>query len=383
MSLLEKLREEVSQSRIKESLIILNTLWKNEVESKEILESLHPISLFAFSQRFSSIHVPKEHEYLFRLLRIIPKKEEIDFLNRFVEYLAWSLKFVTDETTAFSSDSEERVLDYGKEYLSAMSAHKSIAALYYALQFTESSGLEEFLRTMLRIGCNDIHQEIGHFFSCTDSVVRLARAAGMPQAKNHIFILTMYLMQSSPIVLEPYLKPTLKLDEILHELVKKGGFVGYHFMIVANGLINNREFIGERHYLHALHSLETILPSLSDTLSKEKLDTIVENAQKTTNPINDLKEYIWKGDKAKAFATLRQYLNEEGANDELKAAIAHTYTRINDYPHDPHYVTFPTSAFELIPHLKGDELELVLAHCVEFAVDRVKQHGVKSQLNHS
>jgi hypothetical protein len=377
MSLLEKLREEVSHSRIKESLTILNTLWKNGIASDTILESLHPISLFAFSQRFSSIHVPKEHEYLYRLLKIIPKKEQIDFLHRFVEYLAWSLKFVTDETRTFPSDSEERTLDYGKEYLTAMSAHKGIAALFYALQFAETSGLEELLRTMLRIGCNDIRQEIGHYFSCTDSVVRLARAAGMPQAKNHIFVLTMYLMQSSPIVFEPYLKPTLKLDEILHELVKKGGFVGYHFMIVANGLINNREFIGEKHYLHALHSLETILPSLSDTLSKENLDAIAKNTQKPTNPLKDLKEHIWKGDKAKAFATLRQYLDEEGANDELKAAIAHTYTRINDFPHDPHYVTFPTSAFELIPHLKSDEVELILAHCVEFAVDRVQQHGIK------
>jgi DNA helicase HerA-like ATPase len=75
-----------------------------------------------------------------------PKKEQIDFLNRFVEYLAWSLKFVTDETRAFPSGSEERVQDYGKEYLFAMSAQKSIAALFYALQFAENSGLEELLR---------------------------------------------------------------------------------------------------------------------------------------------------------------------------------------------------------------------------------------------
>ncbi len=380
MSLLDRLHEEVLHSKIKEALTTLKKVWEAGTDADIILESLHPASLFAFSQNFSSIHVPKEHEYLFRLLKIVPKKEQIDFLDRFVEYLAWSLKYVTDETSSFASNGEERDLDYGKEYLSAMSANRAIAALYYALQFTETGGLEELLRTMLRVGCNDISQEIGHYFSCTDSVVRLARAAGMPRAKNHIFRLTMYLMQSSPIVLEPTLKPILKLDEILRELVKKGGFVGYHFMIVANGLIKNREFVGENHYSHALNSLETLLPRLRDTLTTEKIDGITRNAQKSTNPLKDLKEHIWDGDKAKALAMLRQHLKGEGANEELKVAVAHAYTRINDYPHDPHYVTFPTSAFELIPHLKSDEVELVLAHCVEFAVDRVQQHGVKSQL---
>jgi len=154
-------------------------------------------------------------------------------------------------------------------------------------------------------------------------------------------------------------------------------------MIVANGLINNREFVGENHYLHALHSLETLLPSLRDTLTTEKIDGITRSMQKSTNPLKDLKEHIWDGNKVKAFAMLRQHLKGEGANEELKAAVAHAYTRINDYPHDPHYVTFPTSAFELIPHLKSDEVELVLVHCVEFAVDRVQQHGVKSQLKYS
>lgn len=376
MSLLEKLHENVLHSRIQESLNLLNKVWKDEPDSNAILTSLHPISLFAFSHRFPSIHVPKEHEYLFRLLKQIPKNEQIDFLKRFVEYLAWAPKYVNDETNTFPSSGEEHPRDYKQEYLSSMEAHKGLAALYFALKMAEEHGLKETFRTILQVGCNDISQAVGHYFSCTESVIRLGLEAGMPKAKNHIFLLTQYLMQSSTIVGTSYQKPTQKLDEILNKLVKKGGFAGYHYMILANGLIKNREFLGEKHYLHALHGLEMILPQLSDKLSKEKLDQMIRNEPRSRNPLKDLKEHIWKGEKAKAFAMLRQTLKEEGVTQELTATIAYTYTRIDDHPHDPHYVTFPTSAFELIPRLKDEEVELVLAHSVEFAVDRVIRYGV-------
>ncbi len=257
-----------------------------------------------------------------------------------------------------------------------MEAHKGLAALFSALKFAEEHGLKEMFRTILRVGCNDISQAIGHYFSCTESVIRLGLEAEMPRAKNHIFLLTQYLMQSSPIVVPSYQKPTRNLDEILCKLVKKGGFAGYHYMILANGLIKNREFLGEKHYRHALHGLEMILPQLSDKLSKEKLDQMIRNEPTSSDLLKDLKEHIWRGEKAKAFAMLRQFLKEEGVTQELTATIAHTYTGIDDHPHDPHYVTFPTSAFELIPRLKDDEVELVLAHSVEFAVDRVTRYGV-------
>ena len=376
MSLLEKLHEKVLHSRIQESLNLLNKVWKDEPDSNAVLTSLHPISLFAFSHRFPSIHVPKEHEYLFRLLKQIPKNEQIDFLKRFVEYLAWAPKYVNDETNTFPSSGEEHPRDYKQEYLSSMEAHKGLAALYFALKMAEEHGLKETFRTILQVGCNDISQAVGHYFSCTESVIRLGLEAGMPKAKNHIFLLTQYLMQSSTIVGTSYQKPTQKLDEILNKLVKKGGFAGYHYMILANGLIKNREFLGEKHYLHALHGLEMILPQLSDKLSKEKLDQMIRNEPRSRNPLKDLKEHIWKGEKAKAFAMLRQTLKEEEVTQELTATIAYTYTRIDDHPHDPHYVTFPTSAFELIPRLKDEEVELVLAHSVEFAVDRVIRYGV-------
>lgn len=83
----------------------------------------------------------------------------------------------------------------------------------------------------------------------------------MPKGKNHIFLLPQYLMQSSPIVMNSYQKLTQSLKEIPAKLVKKGGFAGYHFMILANGLIKNREFLGEKHYLNALQDLDACMPN--------------------------------------------------------------------------------------------------------------------------
>jgi len=371
---LKEIQDKVFHSRIEESLILLNKVWKDKQDSKEILETLQPLSLFAFSHRWPSIHVPKEHEYLLRLLRLIPENEQIDFLNRFVEYLARVPKYVNDETGSFPSDGEGTPRDYKQEYLSSLDAHKGMAALFSAFKMAESEGLKEIFRTILQVGCNDVSQTAGHYFSCTESVVRLGLGAGMPRDKNHIFLLTQYLMQFSPIIITNYRKPTQNLDKILTRLVKKGGFVGYHYMIVANGLIKNREFLGEKHYSHALHGLETIILQLDDTLSKEKLDLAIKNEPKSGDSLKDLKGHVWKGEKAKAFAVLRQYLKEEGVTQRLKAAIAHSFTNINN--HDPHYVTVPTSVFELIPSLKNEEVELALAHSIEFAVDRIRKYGV-------
>ena len=172
-------------------------------------------------------------------------------------------------------------------------------------------GLEEIFRTILQIGCNDVSQAIGHFFSCTESVVKLALQAGMPQAKNHLFLLTQYLMQSSPIVITSYQTPTRTLKEILSSLVRKRGFVSYHYMILVNGLVNNKDFVGEKHYFHALHGLETVLPQLTDELTTEKLDSMIKNEARSKNALKDLKKRIWRGEKTKAFAMLRQVLEEE------------------------------------------------------------------------
>ncbi len=376
-SILKELHDKVLLSKIEDSLILLNKVWRDEPDSMEILESLHPVSLYTFSHRFPTIHVPKEHEYLLRLLKQIPKNEQIDFLNRFVEYLAWSPKYVNEQTSSFSSGGGPE--DIEQAYLSAMEDHKGLAALFHASEMAEKNSLREVLRTILQVGCNDVSQAIGHYFSCTESVVRLAWEAEMPRAKNHLFLLTLYLMQSSPIKITSYREPTQSLDEILAKLVRKGGFAGYHYMILVNGLIKNRDLLGDNHYLHALHGLEMILPGLSDTLSPEKIDLMIRNEPRSIDPLKDLKKYIWKGEKVKAFATLRQYLKEEGVTQELTTAIAHTYTRIDGHPHDPHYVTFPTSAFELIPHLEEEGVELVLAHSVEFVVNRVKELGIMPQ----
>ncbi|MDD1720703.1 MAG: hypothetical protein LUP95_01795, partial [Euryarchaeota archaeon] len=80
----------------------------------------------------------------------------------------------------------------------------------------------------------------------------------------------------------------------------------------------------------------------------------------------------------RAFALLRRYLNDHGQTKALTAEIAHSFTLIDEHPHDPHYVTFPLSAFELVPHLTEEESELILAQCIDFAISRVKEYGLVS-----
>ena len=121
-----------------------------------------------------------------------------------------------------------------------MYEHKVTAVLYDASRMIEHGGIEDVLRTILRVGCNDVSQSIGHYFSCTDSVVRMAEASRIPSIRNHIFLLVTYIMQSSPILLSEYETPESNLEELLSGLVKKGGFVGYHYMILANALIKRR-----------------------------------------------------------------------------------------------------------------------------------------------
>jgi len=87
-----------------------------------ILEQVKPTSLFAFSHRYFTIHVPKEHEHLYRLLEFTPEEKHIDFLNRFIEYLAWSSKFVNDQVCSYPRGSEP-VNDPEQMYLSALENH--------------------------------------------------------------------------------------------------------------------------------------------------------------------------------------------------------------------------------------------------------------------
>ena len=135
MSLLEQLHDNVLQSKVEESLIILNKLWEKNPNAIEVLEALHPISLFTFSHRYSTIHVPKEHEYLYRLFKQIPTYDHIDFLNRFVEYLAWSSKYIIDASNSITSGPE--IEDNKQAYLSAMKSHKGLAAFSSALKMIE------------------------------------------------------------------------------------------------------------------------------------------------------------------------------------------------------------------------------------------------------
>jgi hypothetical protein len=367
----------VSHSDATAALTLTRGLCRNGMSARDVLDSLEPLSLFTFSHRYTSIHVPKEHEYLLRLLQDVPELWHVDFLSRFIEYLAWSPKYV-DRHVASLPSGVESFTDVTGRYLDAMEKSKGLAALFYANTLAEASGLDEVLRIALRVGCNDLSQDIGHYFSCTDSLVRLAETAGLPQAKDHLFAITMYLMQLSPVVMAQHERPTQTLRDTLSRLVTKGTFVGYHYMIVANGLIKNRAFIGDAHYNHALAQLDTISNQLTSTLSTKAMDALAssEATSGSNDLLTDLQRSIWNAARARAFALLRHYIQEYGVTTELTIAIAHSFTRIDEHPHDPHYVTFPLSAFELLPHLAAEERELILAQCIDFAINRVQQHGL-------
>lgn len=374
---IQQLARAVSHSDVKAALALTRGFLRNGLSAWDVLDSLEPLSLFAFSHTYTSIHVPKEHEYLLRLLHDAPELWHVDFLSRFIEYLAWSPKYV-DRHVASLPSGVKSFTDVAGRYLDAMEKPKGLAALFYANTLAEASGLDEVLRIALRVGCNDLSQDIGHYFSCTDSLVRLAQTAGLPQAKDHLFSITMYLMQSSPVVMGHYKTPAQTLRDTLSRLVTKGTFVGYHYMIVANGLIKNRAFVGDAHYNHGLAQLDTISNQLASTLSAKAMDALAsgEMIGSSSDLLTDLQRSIWTALRARAFALLRHYIQEYGVTTELTIAIGHSFTRIDEHPHDPHYVTFPLSAFELLPHLVAEERELILAQCIDFAINRVQQHGL-------
>ena len=76
----------------------------------------------------------------------------MDFLLRFVEYLAWSPKYVIDAANAVTSGADIEARDVKKEYLSAMDDRKGLVGQYNALELAESDGLKEVLQTRTRLG---------------------------------------------------------------------------------------------------------------------------------------------------------------------------------------------------------------------------------------
>jgi hypothetical protein len=368
----------VHQSRMDRAMEVLTDLWVNKFNYETILDAVVPAALSSFSHQYSSLHVPKENEYLRRILSNFSADEQLDFLKRYIEYLAWSPKYRVDSTQASATG-----FDNGKNpiesYLDSLEQHRGIPALHYLQKIAEDS-LEEAVRTILRIGCVDVSQAIGHYYSCTESMIKLALRSKMPLARDHLFTATLYLMQSKPVRLAHSKAPKIELDEILPVLMKKTGFVAYHYMILANGLLNQKDFLGERYYQHGLASLEKILPKLSEGMTHRYLHRFIENTHRDDYDVEELKQQIWKGNKPGVFTALLKYYRAKGITSELKNAILHSYTMIDDHPHDPHYVTVPISLFELVKHLKDDDVELALAHSVEFAVNRIQERGVTSTL---
>lgn len=364
----------VLQSRIEESLAALREAWDSSLDHASILRSLETASLHAFNHRFPNIHVSKELEYLLRFLDGVPGSLRLDFLERFVEYIAWAPKYVSDSSGAYTSGARTPDDPLGS-YLNAMERGKGMGALFYVNEAADRD-LHGTLRALLRIGCLDVSRSIGHFFSCTDSVLNLASKAGLPQARNHLFLLTMYLNQLRRFRIAEFREPERDLGQILGELVKKGGFLEYHYVILINGLIRQRDYVGEEYYLHALAGIEDLLPGMKETITTEWLDSVTRGAETLDEPLVDLQKGILTADAPRAYAALRRQLETEGMTPELTCAVAHAYTQIKGRPHDPHYVTFPVAAFELTKHLSEENMELAVAHTVEFALSRVKRHGI-------
>lgn len=350
----------------------LDEIWAADPDYEAVLDAVESAAFGAFSHRFSTIHVPKEHEYLHRFLGIVPEDQQLDFLRRYLEYLVWSPKYLSDSPMGHASG--VGVPNPSSSFLDSAENSMALRALFYINEVADDN-LEKATRLMLRVGCADVSQAIGHYYSCTESVVKLTKRAGLPAARTHLFTATLYLMQSSPMKLTDPEEPLMELGEILSALIHKSGFAEYHYMIVANGLIKQRGFLGETHYLNGVAGVERLLPRLRDGMSSDYIDRIVGGSRPEVVTVESLKEAIWKGDKAGAFAVLRAYLSEHGITDDLKRGILHSYTLIDEHPHDPHYVTVPVSIFEMLGELKPGEVELALAHTVEFAVDRVRRSG--------
>jgi hypothetical protein len=366
--------DHVLQSRIEESLAALREI-RNSLNYTSILRSLETASLYTFNHRFPNIHVPKELEYLLRFLDGVPESLRLDFLERFVEYMAWAPKYVDDSSGAYKSGANTS-RDPLDAYLEAMERGKGMGALFYVNEAADRD-LHGTLRSLLRIGCVDVSQSIGHFFSCTDSVLSLASQAGLPQARNHLFLLTMYLMQLRRFRIAEFSEPEGDLDQMLDELVKKGGFLEYHYVILVNGLIRRKDYVGEEYYLHALAGIEDLLQGMKETLTIERLDSMTRGVETSDEPLVDLQKGILTADAPRAYAALRGQLETDGMTPELTFTIAHAYTRIKGSPHDPHYVTFPVATFELCENLNNENKELALAHTLEFAMDRINTRGLR------
>ncbi|MFQ6119556.1 MAG: hypothetical protein ACE5KE_06695, partial [Methanosarcinales archaeon] len=344
--------EKVLESKPYDALVALDKVWIDNPDSLKIIESLHPIPLYYIDQKYPTIHAPKAYEYLTRLLTRLPKELHFPFVKRFVQYLSLISKCNWDFTNSKPSGTHNATPDPWAGYISSLKQRKGNSAFYSALRFVEEKSLEDFFKICLQIACNDVGQIIGHYFSCSESVVRYGLKVGMPDAKNHIFLLTQYLMQSSPIIIDHYETPSLEFEQLLSNCIKKRSFVGYHYIILANGLIKNKEVVGLEYYTNALAGLQKSISGLQDILTTEIITKIIGD-QKPNTPdlLENLKLSMENGDKAKSFAALRAYLKEFGATNDLMNAIITAYPKINDHPQDPHYLTFPLSAFELVPLL--------------------------------
>jgi len=155
----------------------LEELWSKGISYDDLLDAVQQAALSSFSHRYSSMHVPKENEYLRRFIGLFSREKQLDFLKRYIEYLVWSPKYIVNSAQALSTGSgyQGNLVD---SYLDSVEENEGIPALHYIQKMAEES-LTQAARTILRVGCIDVSQAIGHYFSCTESMTKLLRAEAL------------------------------------------------------------------------------------------------------------------------------------------------------------------------------------------------------------
>ena len=373
--LFDDLRQHIRLSHVDQSLDLLHKIWILQPDATIVLEELESLSLTAFSHQFPSLHVPKEHEYLLRILPNINSDLHLDFLDRFLEYLTILPKVNFQMNQVFTSVGRTEHLTPIQDFLSAINTHKGLAALYYAWEAISQQKLTKLLNTIHQETVHVISNNLGHYFTCGESIIRLAKKSDLSTVKNHLLALTFNLMQAFP---APHISKTnsiTSVSETLSSVIHRGSFVGYHYMIIANALIQNRSDFSIPLFQEGLSTLATMAENLPLSHPPSILDSISMNSSQSEITINALKHVILQGNGSKAKIMLHQYLQENQITNALLESIIHAFTRIAKHPHDPHFLTFPVAASQLVKHISSIDTEILLLHLIEYATNNIQHYG--------
>lgn len=371
----EELKQQIRLSHLDNTLDLLNTIWKKYPDFKFILDRLQPLSLAPFSHQFPSLHVPKEHEYLYRILPQIPVNLQIDFLSRFIEYLTMLPKINFTMDNAYTSVGRSESINPIQDYFKALDSHKGLAALYYAWEALSQKKVTTLLNRMHEETVHVISNNLGHYFTCGESLIKLALKCPEPSVKNHLMAITLNLMQAFPAPTKPEIDATLNIPEVVSDVIHRGSFVGYHYLIVTNALLQNKSTFSVdliQEGFTTLHGMAQRLPLSHPPSSLEGYSKLNHNQSLNTEALTNA---ILQGNTKNAKSIVHAYLAEYQITNDLLVSILHAFTRINKHPHDPHFLTFPVAVTQLINQIDIIDAEILLHHLIEYATDNIQHYG--------